>query len=231
MTETQGPPPPLQPFAGATARPRARLARAAVGALAVVGGLSMVGAIAAGLALSAAVRRGFSTREAPSALEALAARTARHLSMRDAAAVQNPLRASPAVLDAARAHWADHCAACHANDGSGETELGRNLYPRSPDLRAAATQSLSDGELFAIIKNGVRLTGMPAWGGERDDGSETWALVHFIRHLPALSVEERQQMERLNPRGPGELEEEREEENFLDPAGGGPPPTSHGHSP
>ena len=63
-----------------------------------------------------------------------------------------------------RAHFADHCASCHANDGSGDTEMGRGLYPRAPDMRLAATQNLEDHELFYIIENGIRLTGMPAWG-------------------------------------------------------------------
>jgi hypothetical protein len=53
---------------------------------------------------------------------------------------------------------------CHANNGSGETEIGRNLYPKAPDMRQTKTQSLSDGELYYIIRNGVPMTGMPAWG-------------------------------------------------------------------
>ena len=58
-----------------------------------------------------------------------------------------------------RDHFADHCATCHANDGSGNTEMGRGLYPKAPDMRLPATQNLSDAELFYIIENGVRLTG------------------------------------------------------------------------
>lgn len=51
-------------------------------------------------------------------------------------------------------------------------------------MTSPATQSLSDGELFIAIKNGIRLTGMPAWGGNTpEEGEETWELVHFIRHL------------------------------------------------
>ena len=85
-----------------------------------------------------------------------------------------------------------------------------------------ATQGLSDGELFAIIENGVRLTGMPAWGrpGPEDD-EETWQLVHFIRRLPQLSANELAEMEPLNPRSPKQLEEEQAIRRFL--AGEDPP--------
>jgi hypothetical protein len=71
-------------------------------------------------------------------------------------------------------------------------------------MRKYATQNLSDGELFYIIQNGIRLTGMPAWGGSDHDAEDSWKLVRFIRHLPDLTIEERKQMEKLNPRSPEE---------------------------
>jgi hypothetical protein len=67
-------------------------------------------------------------------------------------------------------------------------------------LRLAETQKLSDGELFWTIENGVRFTGMPGFApphGSRDD----WKLVLFIRHLPQLTMEERAEMERDDPKG------------------------------
>ncbi|MEO7144714.1 MAG: c-type cytochrome [Bryobacteraceae bacterium] len=67
------------------------------------------------------------------------------------------------MLADARAHWADHCAACHANNGSGDTAMGKHTYPPTPDMRQAETQNLTDGELFYIIQNGSRLTRMPSW--------------------------------------------------------------------
>ena len=78
------------------------------------------------------------------------------------------------------------------------------------------TQSLSDGELFAIIENGVRLTGMPAWGqpGPEDD-QETWELVHFIRRLDHLTTEELAEMEALNPKSRKDLDEEEAIRKFL----------------
>lgn len=161
---------------------------------------------------------GLSAKAQPSAVEAAIAAVMRKLAMpasaRDA---KNPVANTPEVQHDARLHFADHCAICHGNDGSGETAMGRGMYPKPPDLRAAQTQNRSDGEIFWIIENGVRLTGMPAFGGSGQHGSseDSWKLVHFIRHLPALTTEERLEMEKYNPKGPEDLQEEQEERDFL----------------
>jgi mono/diheme cytochrome c family protein len=186
------------------------LIRIVLGLLAAIGVL----AVAAAVWLAAA---GVSARPEPSGLETRAARAARHLLIpRASRAAANPVPASPEVLARARAHFADHCASCHGNDGRGDTGLGRGLYPRAPDMTLPATQELSDGELFWIIENGVRLTGMPAWGDPgAEGGEESWELVHFIRRLPALTAEEIAEMERHNPVSRAELEEEEEIGRFL----------------
>jgi mono/diheme cytochrome c family protein len=160
---------------------------------------------------------GFSAREQPSAVERWIARRARSMAVPESSkALTNPTSESPEVLADARAHWADHCAACHANNGSGDTEMGKHLYPPAPDMRAADTQDMTDGELFYIIQNGVRLTGMPAWGsGSGHDTQDSWKLVRFIRRLPKLSAEEQQEMEQMNPKTPDEWKEEQEEREFL----------------
>ena len=164
------------------------------------------------------LNRGFSARERPSAVEAAAARMMRRLAVpRRSKSLANPVYPSDEVLADARAHFADHCSTCHANDGSGNTTIGRNLYPKAPDLRLDATQSLTDGELYAIIQDGIRLTGMPAWGKEGDENDEdSWKLVHLIRHFKDLTPEHLKEMQRMNPKSPDELEEERQEQEFLD---------------
>lgn len=171
-----------------------------------------------------ALRGGISARPEPSVLEAAIARRVRHLAIPASARERkNPFAGSEAVLPAGRAHFADHCALCHGNDGKGQTPLGKGLYPRPPDLTAAATQRLSDGELFAIIEDGVRFTGMPAFGVEGAP-DPSWHLVTFIRHLPSLTSEELRGMERLNPRSPAEWKELQEEDEFLE----GPAPSEPG---
>jgi mono/diheme cytochrome c family protein len=144
--------------------------------------------------------------------------------------MKNPVAATPEMIHEGMAHWADHCATCHANNGSGDTMYGKTMYPRPPDMRQKDTQEMSNGELYYTIKNGVRLSGMPAFGDPGDDDLDSWKLVAFIRHLPSLSDQEEMEMERLNPKGPEEMQEQMEEDQFLN--GGkapAPPQTPHTH--
>jgi mono/diheme cytochrome c family protein len=153
----------------------------------------------------------------PGSVETRLARTARALAVpSDVRERRNPVPASPEALADGMAHYADHCATCHANDGSGNTEMGRHLYPPAPDMRAAATQQLTDGELFYVIEHGVRFTGMPGWTTGTSEGEESsWRLVHFIRQLPRLSEDDLARMRELTPRSPDEVRQEIEEEQFL----------------
>lgn len=192
--------------------------------------------VAGGLFLGAlsyvVVRRGLGTDQPPSTVEALAARTMRRLatprSVRDAS---NPVAQSPEVFEAGLEHFADHCAFCHGNDGSGDTTIGRRLYPRAPDMRLPATQELSDGELFSIIENGIRLTGMPGWSTGTPEGERaSWTLVHFIRRLPMLTDADIIRMEPLNPKTSDEWRREEEIRRFLAGEDRGPAPAApHGH--
>ncbi len=95
--------------------------------------------------------------------------------------------------------FTDQCATCHGDDGSGQVEIARGLYPRPPDLRGQATQAMTDGELFHIINHGVRFTGMPAWDKE---ARQSWALVHFIRRLPQLNKAELDRMRTAGAKAP-----------------------------
>jgi mono/diheme cytochrome c family protein len=174
---------------------------------------------------------GVSARPQPGALEAFTARMIRSISIRTRVrGVTNPVPVSDAVVNEGMEHFADHCAVCHANDGSGNTEMGRGLYPRSPDMRLPATQNLSDAELFYIIENGVRLTGMPGWStGTKDGETSSWHLVHFIRHLPRITDEEVAHMESLNPKSPEEIRQEIEAERFLNGGDVPAPSTTESH--
>jgi mono/diheme cytochrome c family protein len=173
---------------------------------------------------------GFSTRTPPTAVERVVMQGLHWLSVpRAARAAANPVAFSPEVWAQSRAHFADHCASCHANDGSGNTDLGRGLFPRAPDMRLAQTQDKTDGELYWIIENGIRLTGMPAWGPGGSDDADTWKLVHFIRRLKELTPEQLKGMAALNPRSPGEIEEEKADERFLAGEDVETPPVPHHH--
>lgn len=200
----------------------------AVFAIVLVGGLLML------LRLK---RYGLSAHDEPTKVEAIVARAVRNWAVpADLRVEKNPLPATPELLVEARAHFADHCASCHGNDGKGQTTLGRHLYPHAPDMTLEPTQSLSDGQLFAIIENGIRLTGMPGWGeGTAESARGSWSLVQFIRHLPKVSEEELREMEKMNPMTAEQFEQMKEEESFL---GGEPQPeesrpqrprSTHGH--
>lgn len=179
--------------------------------LAIIAAIALIAVAAASI-----LHDGVSARANPSALETMMARQARHMAIpAGARKLQNPAADTPQNLRDARLHFADHCAICHANDGSADTMMGRNLYPKPPDLRLEQTQKLADGEIFWIIENGIRFTGMPGFGGAPGSERDSWKLVRFIRHLPQLSGEERVEMERYNPKGPGDVKEEQEENNFL----------------
>ena len=164
------------------------------------------------------IRRGFSARAMPSRIEMMAARGARRLAIPSSyKTLRNPFPSTPENIQAGMEHFADHCAVCHGNDGSGDTMFGKNMYPKPPDLRHSETQKKTDGELYYTITNGVRLSGMPAFGEEHetDNESETWHLVSFIRQLPQLTADQKQDMERFNPKSEMERMENEEEQKFL----------------
>ena len=179
--------------------------------------------------------QGLSARATPGPVETRVSRAARHWMVpSEARSRMNPDTGStPATLKDGMAHWADHCASCHGNDGSGQTSMGQGLYPKAPDMRLADTQDLSDGELFYLIEQGVKVTGMPAWGTGTPEGEQaSWHLVQFIRRLPNLSNDEISEMEDLNPRGRWEWQALEEERRFLSGTLDLPEPTpGHVHRP
>lgn len=199
--------------------------------LGIVAAVLLVG----GIGLISTMRYGFSAHDEPTAVERIVARTMRHWAApSDVRDRKNPIPLTPAVLAESRAHFADHCASCHGNDGKGQSGMGALMYPRTPDMTRPDTQQLSDGELFSIIENGVRLTGMPGFGsGTAESAAGSWALVHFIRHLPKLTPEELAEMEKLNPRSPEEWQQMQQEAAFLGGEGESPnpapTPTAHSH--
>jgi mono/diheme cytochrome c family protein len=182
----------------------------------LVTSLLLLLAIVLGAAVMRAELGGFSARGIPSPPERLVAKAVHRWAVpRSMKNTPNPIAFSADVWAESRAHFADHCATCHANDGSGNTEVGRSLYPKAPDMRLGDTQRLTDGEVYWIVENGVRLTGMPAWGDGTEHDVATWKLVHFIRHLRELTPMQLQEMASLNPKSPAEIREEQEDQDFL----------------
>jgi mono/diheme cytochrome c family protein len=178
----------------------------------IVGGLALLGWFG-----YQSFTTGFSAKAEPNPLEVLMARQVRYLAIPlEQRNKPNPVPVTPEVLQDGLAHFADHCAICHANNGSGQTPIGKNVYPKAPDLRESPTQTMSDGELFWVIHNGIRFTAMPGWGeGDPEQDLDSWKLVHFIRHLPALTPQELETMKSLNPKSQHAADEEAAFDKFL----------------
>ncbi|MEQ1761194.1 MAG: cytochrome c [Vicinamibacterales bacterium] len=166
--------------------------------------LVAVAVLVGGLGLAYVRTTGLRAQAEPGALETMVARRVRAFAVPDdMKALPNPLPANDENVRAGMEHFAKYCAMCHGNDGSGlKSAIGRGLFPKPPNMTTNATQQLTDGELFYIIENGVRFTGMPAFGDGKTDGpgaNLAWQLVHFVRRLPRLTPDEIGEMETMNP--------------------------------
>ena len=105
----------------------------------------------------------------------------------EAGKMKNPLPETDEVLSQGQQVFLGSCALCHGTDGHGGTAIGGHMDPPAMDLTSAHVQHWSDGELFWIIRNGVRLTGMPAWQSSISEDN-TWKLARFIHNLPRLGA-------------------------------------------
>jgi predicted CXXCH cytochrome family protein len=125
-------------------------------------------------------------RQEPPRLEVVTASwLLRHSVPASAKAAKNPLgnRPDPAAIAAGHDLFVQKCSTCHAYDGGGKSEMGAGEYPRPPALHALLP-SLSDGEIFYHIRNGIRNTAMPAWNMPDD---QIWRLVAYLRALPLVA--------------------------------------------
>ncbi len=138
---------------------------------------------------SLVLHEGLSADRPPGPIETAVARRLVRLSIpASERATTNPHASHVDAWREGAEHFADHCAFCHGEDGRGRSAVGEHMYPPVPDLASADVQRLSDGALFAIIQHGIRWTGMPAFQADHT-ADETWDLVSFVRHVPALESE------------------------------------------
>jgi mono/diheme cytochrome c family protein len=103
----------------------------------------------------------------------------------EAQKLTNPLTSSPGVIAAGQQTYAQSCAICHGPDGRG-SDLGRDMYPPAMDLNSPHVQHWKDADLFWIVQNGVRLTGMPSWKSVLSE-TDTWRVVTFLRALAQIN--------------------------------------------
>ncbi len=122
----------------------------------------------------------------PGALETQVARFVLNRSVsRRAPKSSNPLPADAETLRAGLEHYRGMCLSCHGAPGVDASEAADGLNPPAPDLSLPRVQKRTDGELFWLVQNGIRMTGMPAFGTTHKD-EEIWKIVAFVRRLPEL---------------------------------------------
>jgi mono/diheme cytochrome c family protein len=107
---------------------------------------------------------------------------------------QNPVKPTPENLSKALKHYKAMCLTCHGAGAVDPSAIGEGLNPPAPDLSQPSVQARTDGQLFWLVQNGLRMTGMPAFGPTHKD-EDLWALVAFLRHLPELTSEEEAALE------------------------------------
>jgi mono/diheme cytochrome c family protein len=126
--------------------------------------------------------------EEPGRLETLVADRGRHFLIHRASrrGIPPPPGDKKASIASGSVLYGLECGMCHGPDGHAQTPMGKWMYPRAADLTRADVQRYSDDELFWIIQNGIRLSGMPAFGKVESE-QHIWNLVHYVRTLPGAS--------------------------------------------
>jgi mono/diheme cytochrome c family protein len=139
-------------------------------------------------AMLGALVQGCTANKPPSEGETTLANAAKDVTIPlEAGKMKNPLPDTAEVVSQGQEIFLGSCAQCHGANARGDADLGRNISPPAMDLTSAHVQHWSDAELFWIIQNGVRLTGMPSWKSSIPD-NDTWKLALFIHKLPHLDA-------------------------------------------
>jgi mono/diheme cytochrome c family protein len=133
------------------------------------------------------------------------------------------LPADPARAARGQEHYGENCLPCHGAPGVKPMEMAQGMNPAPPDLDSAGTQAFSDGELFWIVKNGIRASGMPGFGVNHQD-PEIQDIVGFVRHLPKLTDAEKKELAEALPH---EHHHEAEEGQAKDEHDQAEPPHHH----
>jgi mono/diheme cytochrome c family protein len=176
----------------------------------LVFGILALGAAATFVVTSGTINAGAASP--PGKLETRLAHFALNRSVsRRAPRVSNPAGRDADAVKAGGEHYKEMCVGCHGAPGVDASEIGEGLNPPAPDLTLDRVQRRSDGELYWIVQNGVRMSGMPAFGATHKD-RQIWEIVAFLRHLPSLTPEEQKVLAEANR----ENEEKEEKEKGKD---------------
>lgn len=140
---------------------------------------------------------GCSAHGKPSAIETKIANAAKDVLIPiEAERATNPTPDTPQTLAEGRQVFLAHCALCHSSDGHSQNPLGLAMYPPAMDLTSPHVQAWKDQELYWIVQNGIRLTGMPSWQGQITP-QQTWQLARYIHALPQMTPQRIAQLDAL----------------------------------
>ncbi len=140
----------------------------------------------------------------------------------------NPFPASSENLKTGLAHYKENCLACHGAPGIPKSEFGMGLNPSAPELTVPEVQERSDGQIFWVVSNGIRMTGMPAFSPTHKP-EEIWKIVAFVRHMQKLSDDEVKSLKADSGESDHHAESPGEEKNSAAPTSEGA--HHHDHSP
>ena len=158
----------------------------------IIFGILLIAAGAAAIVFTGSFNT--SAEDPPSKMERRLAEFALNKSVaRRAPNRKNPLPATPETLRGGLAHFRENCVICHGAPGVDPGEIGQGLNPGAPDLTLPRVQARTDGQLYWLVDEGIRMTGMPAFGPTHGE-NELWQVVAFLRHLPEITEEEKAQL-------------------------------------
>lgn len=113
-----------------------------------------------------------------------------HAVDRRTADIRPPPLDDPALIKEGAEHYAEMCTGCHLAPGKSDSEMRQGLYPKPPNLTRFAPDA---ADAFWVIKHGLKMTAMPAWGETHDD-QKIWAMVAYLQKQPKMSVAEYRQL-------------------------------------
>jgi len=116
--------------------------------------------------------------------------------------IQPPLLGGATQIANGFRSYREMCAICHTPPGESDSPITQGLNPSPPDLTKQPDHAMSDAELFWVIKNGIRMTGMPAWGPTHGD-AEIWDIVAFLKALPSIDAAEYKKFNEQTAQGHG----------------------------
>ncbi len=116
--------------------------------------------------------------------------------------IKSPILGSATQIKNGFRSYREMCAVCHTPPGGTDSPIKQGLNPSPPNLAVAEDHAMTEAQLFWVIKNGIRMTGMPAWGPSHDD-AEIWDIVAFIKALPTIDADEYQRLNTQTTQGHG----------------------------